>query len=313
MTLKAVVTGGAGFVGSHLVDVLLDREWEVLVVDDLTTGSMGHLAESRGRKGLHVHVTDITSPELHEVVARHGPEVVFHLAAQPKVPVSVDDPVRDARINIIGTLNVLEAAVAAGARKVAFASSGGAIYGGGVSLPAKESADKTPESPYGISKKVVEDYFRWFREAHGLEYTLLAPANIYGPRQSPGLEGGVVAIFTQAMLAGERPVIFGNGTQTRDFVYVDDVCDAFLRAADDGDGLLLNIGSGVETSINELFDTLASITGFSRKPQKEKARPGDVFRSVVDPGAAKKALDWEAWTPLRKGLERTVEWHKARA
>jgi nucleoside-diphosphate-sugar epimerase len=311
MTRKAIVTGGAGFVGSHLVDLLIDGEWEVLVLDDLSSGKMEHLAEARQRAKIGIHVTDICAPELTDVVERFGPEVIFHLAAQSKVRPSVEDPIRDAEVNVLGTLRVLEAAVAAGTRKVVFTSSGGAIYGGGAKLPAKETLGKKPESPYGISKKIMEDYFRWYREMHGLEYTLLAPANIYGPRQDPGLEGGVVAIFSMAMLAGRRPTIFGDGSQTRDYVYVGDICDAFVRAADAGNDLLLNLGSGVETSVSELFDALAAVTGFTDRPIHDDPKPGDIARSVLDAKKVSAALGWEAWTSLADGLERTVAWYRS--
>ena len=310
MTRKAVVTGGAGFVGSNLVDLLVDQGWDVLVLDDLSSGSMEHVAAARRRGKVSVHVTDIRTPDVVDVVKRHGPEVVFHLAAQSKVRPSVDDPIFDADVNVLGTLNVLEATRAAGARKVVFASSGGAIYGGDVKLPVKESTTKKPESPYGISKKIVEDYFRWYSDMYGIEYTLIAPANIYGPRQDPGLEGGVVAIFTRAMLEGRRPTIFGDGTQTRDFLFVEDVCDAFLRAADQGDGRLFNVGTGVETSVNQLYDAVATATGYTTAAFHTDPKPGDVHRSVVDPSAAKKALGWEAWTSLTEGIRKTVEWYR---
>jgi nucleoside-diphosphate-sugar epimerase len=310
MTRKAIVTGGAGFVGSHLVDLLVDDGWELLVLDDLSSGQMDHLAEARQRAKIGIHVTDIGAPELSDLMTRFGPEVVFHLAAQSKVRPSVEDPVRDARINVLGTINVLQAAARAGARKVVFASSGGAIYGGGAKLPVKETSAKRPESPYGISKKIVEDYFRWFREFHGLDYSIIAPANIYGPRQDPGLEGGVVAIFALSMLKGRRPTIFGDGSQTRDFVYVGDICDAFLRAADSGSGAMFNIGSGVETSVLDLYEAMARATGFTAKPQFEAEKPGDIKRSVVDASKAHAGLGWDAWTTIDDGLRRTVDWYR---
>jgi len=313
MTSKAIVTGGAGFIGSHLVELLIDREWEVLVLDDLSSGSIDNLGDARRRGIANIHVVGVTDPELKDVVGRFGPEVIYHLAAQSKVRPSVDDPVHDAMVNVIGTVNLLEAARGAGVRKVCFASSGGAIYGGGAKIPVKESSAKAPESPYGISKKVVEDYFRWYSEVHGVAYTLLALANVYGPRQDPGLEGGVTAIFSLAMLEGRRPRIFGDGGQTRDFVFVEDVCDAFLRAADAGDGHLLNVGSGVETSVNDLYEVVAEITGYPTKPEYAPAKPGDVYRSVVDPSKAKQELGWEAWTSLPEGLEKTVAWYRGRS
>jgi UDP-glucose 4-epimerase len=307
MTRRAIVTGGAGFIGSHLTDVLLDRDWEVLVVDDLSTGRLDNLAGAR-RRGAGIHVTDITAPEMGELFGRFHPEVVFHLAAHAKVRPSMDDPIHDARVNIIGTLRVLGAAQGAGARKVCFASSGGAVYGHAARMPVKETAVKHPASPYGISKKVAEDYFRWYREVHGLEYSLLALANVYGPRQDAALEGGVVAIFAKAMLEGRRPVIFGDGNQTRDFVYVGDVCDAFVRAADAGDGLMMNIGTGTEITVNRLYETMADLIGYAVRPDHVAPKPGDVYRSVVDAGRARRELGWTAWTDLRTGLEETIAW-----
>ncbi|MEX2323266.1 MAG: NAD-dependent epimerase/dehydratase family protein [Acidimicrobiia bacterium] len=308
--MRGIVTGGAGFIGSHLVDVLVDNGWDIQVVDDLSFGEMDRLAGARRRGNVSVHVTDIQSEDLADVMQRFRPEVVFHLAAQSKVAPSVIDPIHDAMVNVIGTLNVLEATRRSGARKIVFASSGGAIYGSGVKLPAKETAAKHPGSPYGISKKLVEDYFAWYSATHGLDYTLLGLANVYGPRQDPGLEGGVVAIFARAMLENGRITINGDGGHTRDYVYVGDVCDAFLRAADAGGGLLLNVGSGVETSVIELFDQLAAITGYSKAPVFGPPRPGDVRRNVVDSSKAKKVLGWEAWTSLESGLRKTVEWYR---
>ncbi len=310
MTRRAIVTGGAGFIGSHLVDLLVDRDWQVLVVDDLSSGLMEHISAARRRGNVAVHVMDVRAREFAEVAVRFDPEIIFHLAAQSKVRPSVQDPIRDADINVLGTINVLEAARAARARRVVFASSGGAIYGGKARLPASERSTMKPESPYGISKKIVADYFRWFRETYGVEYVLLALANVYGPRQDPGLEGGVTAIFARTMLGNERPVIFGDGSQTRDYVYVEDVVDAFWRAVDAGEGLLLNIGSGQETSVLDLYDLLARITDFGTRPQFEAPKPGDVARSVVNPEKARTVLGWEAWTSLEAGLRRTVEWYR---
>jgi UDP-glucose 4-epimerase len=224
----------------------------------------------------------------------------------------VADPMHDARVNILGTLNLLEGARVSGVRKVVFASSGGTIYGGEVKLPAKETAEKHPESPYGVSKKVVEDYFAWYAAEHGIDYSLLALANVYGPRQDPSLEGGVVAIFALAMLEDRPITIHGDGHQSRDFVFVDDVCDAFVRAADAGERSLINIGSGTETSVLGLFDALCDLTGYTRRPDFTERRAGDLRRNVVDPARAKKVLGWEAWTTLPDGLRKTVEWYRER-
>jgi len=309
MTRRAMVTGGAGFIGSTLVDLLVDRDWEVLVVDSLRTGSMDNLGAARRRGRVSIHVMDVRAGELAEAAARFEPEVVFHLAAQTKVPHSVDHPIDDADINVLGTLNVLAAARAACARRVVFASSGGAIYGRRVRLPATERAARHPDSPYGISKKIVEDYFRWYSDEHGLEYNLIGPANVYGPRQNPGLEGGVVAIFAVAMLEGRRPTIFGDGSQTRDYVFVEDVCDAFLRAADAGENSYFNVGSGRETSVIELYEAMASVIGFDRRPEFAEPRPGDIPRSVLDAARARSVLGWEAWTALEDGLAATISWY----
>jgi len=307
---KALVTGGAGFIGSHLVDLLVDRDTDVLVVDDLSSGSLDNLAAARRRGRVAVHVMDVTAPELRAVAARFEPDVVHHLAAQANVGRSLEDPVRDAEVNVIGTVNVLEAARAAGARKVVAASSA-AVFGNPKRLPVTERAAQAPESPYGVSKKVMEDYLRLYRARYGLPYVLITPANVYGPRQDPGLEGGVVAIFTAAMLEGRRPTIYGDGSQTRDFVYVEDLVDAFARAADAGDGIRVNAGSGAETTILELHDTVAEITGFAGRPEFAAPRTGDIVRSVLDPSRAREAIGWEAWTSLRDGLTATVAWYRA--
>lgn len=307
---RGVVTGGAGFVGSHVVDRLLVDGWEILVVDNLSGGRIGNLEWARSTYHLTFHQLDVRDVALSEVLAKFSPEVVFHLAAQPSVTASVRDPVHDASINILGTVNVLEAARVSGARKIAFASSGGAVYGGGAKLPAREEVVKHPESPYGVSKKVMEDYFYWYRSHYGMEYTLLALSNVYGPRQDSQGEAGVIAIFAEAMLSRRPPTVFGDGKQTRDFVYVEDVADAFSRAADKGDGLFLNIGTGVETSINRLVDELIRHAGTDVRPGYGPARPGDVLRSVIDPARAARHLGWVPATPLRDGLRRTVEWFR---
>ena len=252
---RAIVTGGAGFIGSTLVDRLLAEGHTVDVVDNLSTGSLANLAEARlsGTGRFHFHQVDIRSPDVVELMGRRQPDVVYHLAAQADVRVSVADPVLDTEINVLGSVRVLEAARAAGARKVVFASSGGTIYGDVEQLPIKESHPQRPLSPYGVAKKTVGDYLFAYRELHGLEYTALALANVYGPRQDLRGEAGVVAIFAGRLLSGEPCLIFGDGKQTRDFVYVDDVVDAFSRAGERGTGLLCNIGTGVETSVNDLY------------------------------------------------------------
>ena len=309
MAKKALVTGGAGFIGSTLVDRLLAEDWSVDVVDDLSTGSLGNLAEARAVEGhrFSFHRFDVRSPGMREVLLRAKPNVVFHLAAQIDVRVSVANPILDAEINIIGSLNVLEGCVQAGVTKVVFASSGGTIYGLPDEIPTRESAPQTPESPYGVAKKVVGDYLHFYREARGLESTALALANVYGPRQDPHGEAGVVAIFAGKLLTGAPSVIFGDGAQTRDFVFVDDVVDAFVRASERGGGLLLNIGTGAETSVVELYDAMARLAGSKGKPKHEPARIGELARSALNPARAEMHLGWKPWTSLDEGLSRTLE------
>lgn len=307
---RVIVTGGAGFVGSHLVDRLVDEGTEVLVVDDLSSGSLGNLAQARTTGRLDVHQMDVIAPEFIEAAKQFGPEVIFHLAAQASVVRSVEDPVADATTNIVGTVNALEAARNSGAERVVFTSTGGALYGAKAKLPATERAGRHPESPYGVAKKIAEDYFRYYRDAYGLDYVILAPSNIYGPRQDPHGEAGVVAIFSRAMLDRGQPVIFGDGRQTRDFVFVEDVVDAMMRAADRGGSRLLNIGTGVETTILELFELLAEATRFRGEPGMMPERPGEMRRSALDASAARKHLGWEPFTSLRRGLKITADWFR---
>jgi UDP-glucose 4-epimerase len=312
-----MVTGGAGFIGSTLVDRLLAEGHAVDVVDNLTTGSLANLAEARRSRDGHVtfHQLDVRSPDLAAVMQKCRPEVVFHLAAQADVRLSVADPVFDAEVNVIGSLRVLEGARTSGTRKVVFASSGGTIYGNPdpADLPVKESHPQRPLSPYGVSKKVVADYLEAYRELHNLEFTALALANVYGPRQDPFGEAGVVAIFAGRLLAGQPCTIYGDGTQTRDFVFVDDVVDAFARAADRGGGLLINIGTGTETSVNELYRAMTAHVGVDRPATPAPARPGELQRSCLDPGRAAIQLGWKPWTTLDEGTAAVLDWFGRRA
>lgn len=307
--MKALVTGGAGFIGSVLVDRLLAEGHDVDVLDDLSTGSLANLADARADRThrLTFHQIDIRDPHVVDLVARRAPEVVFHLAAQADVRVSVARPAFDAEVNVLGTVNVLEGARAAGSRKVVAASSGGTIYGEVAPrhLPAKESLPLAPLSPYGVSKRVGLEYLRLYRHLHDLEYTALALANVYGPRQ--GASGAVTAFATR-LLAGEACTVYGDGEQTRDYVYVDDCVDAFVRAADRGDGLLINVGTGVETSVNALYTMMAAATGVDRPARLAAARPGELQRSALDPARAAIQLGWTPWTTLDDGTARTVDW-----
>ncbi len=312
---RALVTGGAGFIGSTLVDRLLAEGHTVDVVDNLSTGSLANLAEARsvGTGRFNFHQLDVRSTDLVDLMSRRKPEVVFHLAAQADVRVSVADPVLDADINILGSLRALEGARQSGARKVVFASSGGTIYGAAEKLPVKESQAQKPLSPYGVAKKTVGDYLYMYRELHGLEYTALALANVYGPRQDLRGEAGVVAIFAGRLLAGEPCLIFGDGKQTRDFVFVDDVVDAFSRAGERGSGLLCNIGTGVETSVNELYAAMASNAGVKAPATYMPARTGELQRSALDPSRAGMHLGWKSWTTIDKGTAAVLDWSRAQA
>lgn len=308
---RAVVTGGAGFIGSNLVSRLVDDGAEVLVVDDLSSGKLERLADARAAGGVRFHQMDIRADEISEIIGKFSPEVVFHQAAQIDVRKSVVDPVYDAAINVVGTVNVLQASVDAGAERFVFASSGGATYGDVDVFPTPETAARLPESPYGVSKKVIDDYLEYFSRAHGLDFMSLGYSNVYGPAQDPHGEAGVVAIFSRKLLAGEAPTIFGDGSALRDYVYVEDVTDACVRAAVRGGGRFVNIATGVETSVLELFQTLSDLTGATVEPVFADAKLGDIPRSLLDPSLAKECLGWEPWTSLVDGLAATVEYFRA--
>jgi len=315
--VKALVTGGAGFIGSTLVDRLLAEGWAVDVVDNLSSGNLTNLSDARADRHheLTFHQIDICADEVVGLIERRAPDVVFHLAAQADVRVSVADPALDARINVLGSINVLEGARRAGARKVVFASSGGTIYGevAPADLPVTEAQPLRPLSPYGITKRVFTDYLAAYREMYQLEYTSLALANVYGPRQDPHGEAGVVSIFAGKLLAGEPCTIFGTGEQTRDFVFVDDVVDAFFRAAERGGGLLMNIGTGRETSVNELYTSMATAAGVESPAVYAPAREGELDRSALDAGRAKMQLGWSAWTGIDEGSRAVIDWERGRS
>jgi UDP-glucose 4-epimerase len=306
-----MVTGGAGFIGSNLVDRLLAEGHAVDVVDDLSSGSLANLASARAGRShkMTFHQLDVRSGELVEMIARRRPEVIFHLAAQADVRVSVNRPVFDADINILGTLRVLEGARALESARVVFAASGGTLYGepDAADLPVRESHLHMPLSPYGVSKKAAIDYLVAYRELHSVEFCALALANVYGPRQDPHGEAGVVAIFADRLLRGEPVTIFGDGEQTRDFVFVDDVVDAFVRGATRGGGLVLNVGTGRELSVNELARVMAEVAGTSIPPSYAPARPGELQRSSLDPQRAGIHLGWSSWTELTSGVQSVLE------
>lgn len=305
---RAVVTGGAGFIGSNLVDRLVDEGYEVLVIDDLSSGSLGNLKDARARGHVTVHQIDIAKNDVVGLVHDYRPDTVFHLAAQIDVRRSVTDPALDARINVVGTINLLEAARLANAERFVFASSGGATFGDTFNIPTPETQERRPASPYGVSKYVVEEYFRWYHDTYDLDYLSLGFSNVYGPRQDPHGEAGVVAIWIGDLLAGRTPTMFGDGSQTRDFVYVEDVTDAMYRGAKIGGSRYLNIGTGVETSVMKLYEQIVEATGADIAPIMAAPRKGEQLRSCLDASAALEHLGWEAWTPLDEGIGNTVEW-----
>ncbi|MBT8249118.1 MAG: GDP-mannose 4,6-dehydratase [Acidimicrobiia bacterium] len=304
----SLVTGGAGFIGSHLSDRLVAEGHDVVIVDNLSKGRIERLHGALGAGATLVDL-DITSDEIADLFSDFKPDLLFHLAAQSAVRPSVDDPVFDATVNVVGTVNLLEAARKVGTQRIVFASSGGAIYGE-VTDPATELQPKHPDSPYGISKKIVEDYFRFYLDQYGLDYMAMALGNVYGPRQDPHGEAGVIAIFARLMLDGKTPTINGDGSQQRDYVYVADVVDAFVRAGDIGGGRLLNIGTGDATSVSELYAALANTIGFDGDPIHGPSKAGDLARSVIDASAARQHLGWNPGESLESGLDKTVAWFR---
>src|SRR3954451_9718196 len=305
--MRALVTGGSGFIGSNLVDALLDRGDEVTVVDDLSTGKIENLDAAR-RRGIAFHEADITDGErLCKLVAQARPDIVFHLAAQIDVRKSTADPAWDAGINVGGTINVLDAARESGARRVVNTSTGGAVYGEGQIIPAPESHPVAPEAPYGQSKFAAEGYCELFRRLYGMSTVSLRYGNVYGPRQDPLGEAGVIAIFCGRLLARERPVVFGDGLQTRDYVHVDDVVAANLAAIESDAVGAFNIGTGVETNVLQLVEALAPLAEAPFEADHRPARPGEVQRIALDCTRAGEELGWEARVRLDDGLTQTLE------
>jgi UDP-glucose 4-epimerase len=293
--VRAVVTGGAGFIGSNLVDALVARGDDVVVIDDLSSGKR----EFVDRRASFVE------GDIREGIDAGGADVVFHLAAQADVQTSVRRPDHDAAVNVVGTVRVLEAARAAGAQ-VVFSSTGGAIYGE-VEAPAPETAPRRPVSPYGIAKLCAEEYLAGWNRIHGSDHVVLRFANVFGPRQDSSLEGGVVSIFLERLARGEETVIFGDGGQSRDFVFVGDVVGALLAAVGHA-GDVFNVGTGEETSVLELHRLCSEVAGVAAEPRFEPARLGDARRSVLDTSHAAEALGWRPRVPLEDGLRRTWEW-----
>ncbi|MBA2240562.1 MAG: GDP-mannose 4,6-dehydratase [Solirubrobacterales bacterium] len=306
--MRALVTGGAGFIGSNLVDALVERGDDVLALDDLSSGRSANLEPARG-EGARLIEGDIADSALvRELVAELKPQAVFHLAAQIDVRRSISDPGFDLRVNVGATLNLLAAAHDSGCERFLLASTGGAIYGegDGRELPLPEDADRRPDAPYGQSKYAAEGYVSLWSRLYGLSTAALRLGNVYGPRQDPHGEAGVVAIFSRALLGGEAPRVFGDGEQTRDYVYVGDVVDAFLAASRSRAGGAFNVGTGVETSVLELGHLIGEACGVEFEPRLEPARAGEVQRISIDSGRAERELGWRAQVSLADGIAETA-------
>jgi UDP-glucose 4-epimerase len=307
--MTILVTGGAGFIGSHIVDRLLGAGHEVVVVDNLSTGQRALV-----NRAARLHVCDIRGARLAAVFADVGPEAVVHVAAQAAVPRSVADPIFDASVNVIGTLGVLTAAQRVGVRRVVYIATGGAAYGDTDVLPTPEDHPVRPESPYGVSKVAAEQYLQCWSGLTGVPSLTLRLANIYGPRQNPRGEAGVVAIFAHRLVRGESCVINGDGEQTRDYVYVGDVADAVGRAIATPKATgIVNVGTGIATSVNDLYRRVAAAAGSTLAPTHAPARPGEQRRSVLDAARAKTLLGWAPWTALDDGLKKTIDYFRSEA
>jgi len=306
--MRILVTGGAGFIGSHTVDALIaSGAGEVSVLDDLSTGKRKQVNAKAT-----LHQTDLRdAAAVASVVEQARPEIIFHLAAQMDVRRSVADPAFDAQVNLVGFLNLIESARRHGLKRVVFSSTGGAIYGEQDEFPCTEEHPRRPVSPYGVAKLATEAYLFFYKVEYGIDYLALRFGNVYGPRQDPHGEAGVVAIFCGRILDGKPVTIYGDGTQTRDYVYVGDVVRAVVAAAkSSASGIALNIGTGIETNVNDLYSTLAGIADFPARAQHAPARPGEQNRSVISPARAERELGWRPEKKLADGLEETFKYFK---
>ncbi|MEB3063858.1 NAD-dependent epimerase/dehydratase family protein [[Mycobacterium] zoologicum] len=309
--MRALVTGAAGFIGSTLVDRLRADGHVVVGLDNFATGRATNIEHLADDPDFSFVEADIVTADLADVLARCRPEVIFHLAAQIDVRHSVADPQHDASVNVVGTIRLADAARVAGVRKIVHTSSGGSIYGIPPRYPTTEDDPTDPASPYAAGKVAGEIYLNTFRHLYGLQCSHIAPANVYGPRQDPHGEAGVVAIFAQALLSGSPTKVFGDGSNTRDYVFVDDVVDAFVRASGpDGDGQRFNIGTGVETSDRQLHSAVAAAAGAPDDPEFHPPRLGDLKRSCLDISRAASVLGWRPQVELADGVTRTVEYFR---
>jgi UDP-glucose 4-epimerase len=322
---KILVTGGAGFIGSHLVDALIERGHRVVVIDNLSTGKKENINPPRTCSGgIKFYKIDICSPKIGEIFKKEKPEICFHFAAQINVRKSVENPLFDAKVNILGSLNIIQNFIreirsqirvnspklnSCKFAKFIFASTGGAIYGEAKKIPTPENYPENPISPYGIAKLTVENYLKFYKANFGLQFISLRFSNVYGPRQDPKGEAGVVAIFIDKLLKREGPTIFGDGNQTRDFIFVEDVVSACLKAMEyKGKKEIFNIGTGIETSINEVYQIISKLLKTKIKPKYAPEKPGDLKRSCLDISLAKRELKWKPKYNLEEGVKKTIEW-----
>jgi UDP-glucose 4-epimerase len=309
--VRTLVTGAAGFIGSTLVDRLLADGHSVVGVDDLSSGNSTNIVGAERYDGYEFAKADIVDADLFELLSDTRPEVIFHLAAQISVKRSVDDAQFDSSVNVVGTVRLAEAARKAGVRKIVHTSSGGSIYGTPPVYPTNEDVPVNPSSPYAASKVCGEVYLNMFRNLYDLDCSHIAPANVYGPRQDPHGEAGVVAIFAKALLSGKPTKIFGDGSDTRDYVFVDDVVDAFVRAGGEaGSGQRFNVGTGVETSTRQLHTAVAAAAGAPDEPEFHPPRLGDLRRSRLDSSRARGVLGWAPKVRFADGVTRTVEFFR---
>ena len=302
---KILVSGGAGFIASHLTDKLIEQGHNVVVIDNLSTGKKENLNPKA-----KFYEINICNSEISQIFQKEKPEIVFHFAAQIDVLKSVKNPIQDAETNILGSLNLLQNCQEVGVKKLVFASSGGAIYGDTDIIPTPETHSEDPESPYGICKLTIEKYLHFYKETFGLNYTVLRLANIYGPLQNSKGEAGVIAIFCNKMLENEEVIINGDGEQSRDFVFVDDVVNAALLSIEQEKSDIYNIGTGIETNINEIFGKIKKLTDSNCEEVYGPIKPGEQKRSCLDYSKAKEELSWIPEYDLEKGLEKTVKWFK---
>lgn len=310
--MHSLVTGGAGFIGSHLVDLLVEEGYTVTVLDNFSSGKMENLQDAIDRGNVKVIEGDIRSVNYDELFSQQQTEVVFHLAAQIDVRKSVEDPVDDCETNVLATVKMADAARRHGVRKIVHTSSGGSIYGQPESFPVNEETPVAPESPYAAGKAAGELYLSMFSRLYGLKASFVAPANVYGPRQNPHGEAGVVAIFSERLLKGEPTKVFGSGSNTRDYVFVKDVARAFYLASNEAaDGERFNIGTGVETSDRELHTKVATAVGVADEPEFAPARKGDVPRSSLDSSKARQLLGWTPRITLEEGVRETITYFKS--